>query len=350
MSCDILIYRLYDAADEINLGKAESLLAAGSLVSRLRLTRVPPKAISLKNPPVDVMLAKQNIVLADFTFAAEIRARLYDFGVISITVRISLPPDTQYAALLDLAIACDKIPEYTFQQPLRSVLTIIQSALLVPRTPTINEDLVIYYFREWQEWDAVPLLLAEKEPVSPETRQQTLAHRLSYAADFTILGWDKAIVYDPANSPDIPDLLEFANAQLLELRYYDLALDREIDKMYDNIMAAESRSSYRRLGQYRLIRKKLLETMADITSITSRVQNSLRITEDVFYARVYTTYVKLLHIEDWEESIDQKIEVIQRSYNLLTEEVVTYRAELMEIAIIVIIFLELILSLLQFHS
>ena len=57
--------------------------------------------------------------------------------------------------------------------------------------------------------------------------------------------------------------------------------------------------------------------------------------------------MKILHVDDWEESIDQKIEVIQRSYNLLTEEVVTYRAELMEIAIIVIIFMELLLSLLK---
>ncbi|XEQ93797.1 hypothetical protein SCACP_26940 [Sporomusa carbonis] len=348
MQTSILIYRLFDTANSIELAKAETLLATGSHVSRLRLTRVSPKAIVFKDPPVTVLLTPQQIPVGAKIFPAELRARIYELGVISIIIRINLPPEFAYQDLIDLASAIDHIPESIFLSTLEAVLAAIRPAVNGERAPVVEEDLVIYYFREWRQgWDAVPLLLGEKEPVSPETRRETLANRFSYASDFTILGWDKAIVYEPTGSPDIPDLLEFANSQFLILRYYDHLLNQEIDKMYDAIAEAEQRAIYRRLGEYRRIRRQLLELMADITSITSEIENSLRVTEDVFYARVYTTYLRILRIHDWTASIDQRVEVIQRSYNLLTEEVVTSRSELMELAVIILITLEIVLSLLQ---
>ncbi|HWR08806.1 hypothetical protein [Sporomusa sp.] len=350
MQASILVYRLFDTADSIDLVKAESLLATGGHVSRLRLTRVSPKAIVFKDPPVTVMLAQQQIPVGDRTFPADVRARIYDFGVISIIMQVNLPDDFVYQDLINLAPAIDQMPDIFFLRTLEAVLTGIRPALKSEHASIVEEDLVVYYFKEWhQDWDPVPVLLADKEPVSPETRQETLANRLSYANDFTLLGWNTVIVYDPSGSPDIPDLLEFANAQFLELRYYDLMLNQEIDKMYDAITEAERTVVYRRLGRYRRIRRQLLELMADITSVTSEIENSLRITEDVFYARVYTTYLRILRIHDWTASIDQRVEVIQRSYNLLTDEVVTNRAEIMEVAIILLIAFEIILSLVKFH-
>lgn len=348
MQASILVYRLFDTANMIDLTQAETLLATGGAVSRLRLTRVSPKAIAFKDPPVTVTLAPQQIPVGDSIFTAEVRARIYDLGVISIIMRLSVPEESNYQELIDLAPAIEAIPDTIFLRTLEAVLSGIRPAIKGERAPEVQEDLTVYYFREWrEEWDPVPLLLAEKEPVSPETRRETLANRLSYANDFTILGWNTVLVYDPTGSPDIPDLLEFANAQFLELRYYDLLLDRQIDKMYDAVAEAEQAAIYRRLGKYRRIRRQLLELIADITSITSEIENSLRITEDVFYARVYTTYLRILRIHDWTDSIDQRLEVIQRSYNLLTEEVVTNRSEIMEMAVILLITLEIILSLLE---
>ncbi|MDI6907994.1 MAG: hypothetical protein QMC81_10995 [Thermoanaerobacterales bacterium] len=348
MSLAIWVYRLFDVADEIDLEAAERLLAVGSHVSRLRLTRVSPKAIVFKNPPVMVEMGCREISLAGLTLGAEVRARVYDLGVVAVILRLAVPPQTSFAELTDLALAVDGLREETFKTSLDAALAALRPAMVGPHPPEFSEDLVVYYFREWEEeWDPVPLLLAEKQPVSPETRKETLAHRFSYADDFAFLTWDTAIVYDPTGSPDIPDLLELANAQLLELRYYDQILDREIERMYDAIEDADRGASYRRLGRYRHIRRQLLELVADITAITGRIQNSLRVTEDVFYARVYTGYLRLLRVRDWTESIRQKVEVIQRSYTMLSDEVVTSRAELLEILIIALIAFEIVLSLVR---
>lgn len=347
MSLSILIYRLYDTADEIELGTAQSVWSTQNQVSRLKLTRVPPKAIAFKNPPVTVELGTYELAIAGRTLNAEVRARIYDIGVISIILRIQLPANTTYDELVDLAVSIDIIPDDKFTSHVEKVLKTIRPAVKNERKPEFYEDFVVYYFKEWKDWDPVPLLLKDKLPVNEETRRSTLANKLSYADDITIMTWDSALVYDPTGSYDIPDLLEFANAQFLELRYYDHLLDLEIERMYDSIEEANVRAGYRKLDQYRRIRRQLLELMADLAAVTSRVRNSLRVTEDVFFSRVYSSYMGILRVTDWKESIDEKISIIQHSYNQLNDEVVTSRAEIMEIAVVLLITFEIVLSLLK---
>ena len=49
-----------------------------------------------------------------------------------------------------------------------------------------------------------------------------------------------------------------------------------------------------RLESYRQIRGNLMELMADVSSLTSNINNALQVTEDIFYARIYTRYLSLL--------------------------------------------------------
>ena len=84
-----------------------------------------------------------------------------------------------------------------------------------------------------------------------------------------------------------------------------------------------------RLESYRQIRGNLMELMADVSSLTSNINNALQVTEDIFYARIYTRYLSLLRASVWKDNIENKIHVIQRSYTLLNEEVSMYRFELL---------------------
>jgi hypothetical protein len=124
---------------------------------------------------------------------------------------------------------------------------------------------------------------------------------------------------------DLPDLLEFANAQFLELRYYDDALNKAIDHTYDELDAANRSNSSKRASTYRHIRNNLTEVMADMSVLTSNIDNALQVTEDIFNARVYSRYMQLLKTSVWRENIENKISVIQRCYNLLNEEVLMHR-------------------------
>lgn len=344
----VFIYRLYDVASEINLATAEKILAQSIIVSRMQLTRVSPKTIIFTDAPVAADLVPQQLTIAGHDFTAEVGAHIYALGIVSIILKIKLPDDLTNENAIKYAKEIEEIAEQPFLTALDTVLKTIQQAILGEYDISDSEDLTVFYFKSWQDgWDPVPLLLAENKPVSAETRRETLANRFSYGKDFAILTWDTAIVYEPSGSLDIPDLLEFANAQLLKLSCYDDILNREIEKLYDSIAEANKRVFFRKLGKFRNLRWKIFELMADITLITGKIRNSLLITEDVFYARVYTSYLKVLHEDDLEASISQKTEVIQNSYNMLNDEVVTHRAELMEFAIIVLIALELIVASLK---
>lgn len=349
MQAAVWIYRLYDIAQEIDLERAEAILAGAKPVSRLRLSKVGPKSISFKNPPLTVELDHRNGGPPDLDFPFTVTARIYDLGVVTVLLRVTLPEDHDYEALKLLAfrLAEPEALEKVFWNHLETVREALRPALDGESYQGFVEDFTIFYFREWDDtWDPVPLLLGEREEVSAEQRRETLKHRFSYGAeDFTILNWDTAIVYDRSGSSDIPDLLEFANAQLLELRYYDNVLDQELERMYDAFEEAEAGTGFRRLNRYRRIMKDLLQLVADITAITGRIHNALRVTEDVFYARVYTAQIKVLRIKEWTDSITQKVEVVERSYSMLSDEIITFRFTVLEAVIVVLIAVEIVIWL-----
>ena len=44
-----------------------------------------------------------------------------------------------------------------------------------------------------------------------------------------------------------------------------------------------------------------MELMADVSTLTSNINNALQVTEDIFYARIYTRYLDLLRASVWKE-------------------------------------------------
>src|SRR6202034_4857532 len=90
--------------------------------------------------------------------------------------------------------------------------------------------------------DLVPLLSGERRPLSAAARQDLLRQRFSYYTDdLVVLTWDRAFIYEPRGDSDVMDVLEVANAQLLEMRYYDELLDDERPRMYDMVAAERGR-------------------------------------------------------------------------------------------------------------
>jgi len=348
----IQVYRLFDVAEEINLEKVERILGHGRPTSRMRLARIRPKSIQLVNPPVAVELGKSTIKTGGKDLEVNFGGKIYDLGVIGIVMRVPLPPKAEYNEILDLAVELynDESIEALFLHQIDHVRSVLGEALHKEAFSGFVEDFTIYYFTQWNaDWDPVPLLLAEKEPVSEQLHREIMRNSFSYGLDdLTVITWDSALVCDPTGSNDIPDLLEFANAQLLELRYYDHLLSGELAKMYSAIEEAEMAASFRRLGHYRRIMSRLMELIADITEIVDRIENSLKVTEDIFYARLYGTALSLFRTRTWAESIDRKISIISQSYSMLSSRIINQRSELLELTIIALIFLEVVLGVLGF--
>jgi hypothetical protein len=179
-------------------------------------------------------------------------------------------------------------------------------------------------------------------------RDEIIKNSLSYTTDdLAILSWDSALLCNPENPTDLIDLIEFANVQVLELRYYDRELTREMEKMYDDIKHAESFSSFRRSRQYHAIMAKQMETYAEISEVNKKVDNLIKVTEDIYYARVYATALKVLRSNQWSESVTRKIDVIRENYSMLSDEVRIQHSNFLEWVIIILIALEFGLAIWQ---
>lgn len=351
MSNSVWLYRIFDITEEINLREVERTLSPAAPTSRLKLSRVRPKSIHIDNPPVTVELGGTELALNGANYSVTAVSRIFDLGVVSIVLRIHLPEGLSYESLRDLSVFLYNTDD--LEPVFDSYLEVIKKSLKINTLPgrqDFIEDFAVYFFRNWDpSWDPVPILLAEKEPLSEQTNRDTMKNSFSYGTgDLAVITWDSALVYDADGSTDVPDLLEFATTQLLELTYYDSLLSSELDRMHEAIEMADKQGWWTRLRQYRRLMKNLMEVVIDITEITEKIQKQLKVTEDVFYARIYGSALSIFRTREWTDSIQHKVQLIQRNYSMLNDEVVNHRALLVELAIVGLFILDVILTLVEY--
>lgn len=351
----IIIYRLYDVAHEIDLDAIEERLK--KVARRLRLSRLPyTKALEFKNPPLSVKLESIEKVIEGDKFGVNVIGKVYDFGVISIAYEIDLKKGLSTEDLERLAIILDKDPSFD-ESAVRYVERFIQNFSQAFVEPEIKKDFLkdytIFFIKRFDrpltareilaEYNPARLLLYEEREISPETREETIKTRFSYYPDdLVILHLDNAFIVEPSGSMDIPDLLEFANAQLLELYYYDTLLDTELDRIYTEM--AKRKVSIFGLREYERLARKTTETFTELTEVTEKINNALKVTEDVYYARVYHSIMRLLRSQEWENSIKEKLQILTDSYKIIYEEISTKRGQLIELGIFLLIVLEIFLA------
>ena len=348
MGNQILIYRLYDVADRIDLAAAESRLSQSRGTARVKLDKVSPKSMHFTDPPLAAEAGPAELNIGGRPVTLTLGARIYDLGVIGIVGAIEVPPEATHGDWLRLITAINpKDVNRLFRERMDSIKEALGPALKAHDLNPFVEDFTVFYFTQWnQDWDPVPLLLAETGEVSAQTRRDVLANTFSYSPDdLAIITWDSALIYQADGNTDLLDLIELANTQLLELRVYDALLSMETDKAHAEIRQAARKTSYRRLQRYRAIMKRLMELTVEVTEIVERVRNTLKVTEDVYYARVYGAATDILHTGAWMDSINRKIDLIQRSYSMLSDEVVTERSNLLEVAVVILIVLEVVVAL-----
>lgn len=348
----IRFYRMYDIGDEIDLTKIEEIEASECTPARVCFTRVNPKSIFMETPPLSFPLTPRTIDRDGRTYSFHARARVYDFGAVSICFILEAF-DAPAAALREEALrfATQKGLDPLFGQALVEIQEILRPALggLV-----VEKDLVEDYSIFIADWndpalDPVVILLGDERPVSSSVREEIMKNTLSYYTDeLVVLSWDSALLISPDSAKDIIELIEFANTQALELRYYDRALTRQMERMYDDIEAADRLSQFSRLRVYHRIMSRLMETQAEISDITEKVDNLIKVTEDVYYARVYDAALSVMRISSWRSSVNRKIEIIRQNYMMLSDEVNIQHSNFLEIVVILLIAFEIVILFLPF--
>lgn len=344
-------YRIYDIGREIDLDWLERELAQGYSTARTSLLRVKQKSIMIEDPPLTIRLPPVRVERNGRPFEFTVVARVYDVGAISLCLAYETP-EGDFPALEEIAFlfpSQEGLSE-SFAQYLATLGEILRPHLPSYATdPEFFEDYTIYVTDHRHDTiDPIPLLTGERAPISPQIRDEILKNSLSYTTrDLAVLAWDSALLCDPETSTDLIDLIEFANVQVLELRYYDRELTRQMEKMYDDIEHAERLWRFLRIREYHAIMARQMEISAEISEIIEKVDNLIKVTEDVYYARVYATALKVLRSGQWSESVSRKINVIRENYSMLSDEVRIQHSHFLEWVIIILIALEFGLAIWQ---
>jgi hypothetical protein len=355
--------RLYDVAYAIDLARVEQLWSHAGRAgpSRGRLSYTPSKALAFDVPPVELELGTLDIVVGGDRSTAKATARVYDFGAVVLALRIVVV-DRSYADFKQQVTKVNQSIGPEGSSPpwpglLANLKAIIGAALLRPSDSTLQEDYLFAIVRQWDRpldaeevlarVDLAPLLTDEERPLSEGARRDLLRHRFSYYADdLVVMTWDRAFVYEPRGDSDVLDVLEVANAQLLEMRYYDELLDDELPKMYGWVKDARQMTYLLAARRFAGLARQLHALVAEVTELTERVDNALQVTEDVYLARVYSAALESMRVNKLSAAVDRKLSIIRDTYATLYNEASAIRSELLEVTIVLLIVFEIVLAFL----
>jgi hypothetical protein len=309
---------VYDVADTIDLGLLQTVRGEGVTRAPLQLRREASSEF------IQYPVAPLIVRLPDLEeYSASVRAKIFDFGVVSI--RISVRYEGEWSGFADLGrqLRGDKRFETLARAILEDVLTEIRAALVEPHKVLVED-----YFQQ----------------------DEALRVALSYFSDdLVVVQWDAAFVYDrPDGAEAIIDILEYANAQLVEFRTYDARLDDELDAIYALQPGRRERRHLRgREPAERADRVRFL--LVDILELTDRTANALKVIGDAYYARLYRAAAGRLGLADWQGQIDAKLRSVSEIYRVFQDQAQYARSEFLEIVIIVLIAIEAVIGILALH-
>lgn len=364
VSGELVALRLFDIAWAIDLQHAQHLWSehVGEAGSRSRLRAAPDKAVAFDVPPLLLNLRTVEIELDGRRVEGTVSVRLYDFGVAALALRIAVA-DVSWSQFserfnaLDRVVGVDAI-DAPWSTWLAEVRKIVAQALQRQSTASLQEDYLFGVVHALDrprtaaqlrdEIDLVALLGGETRPLSEAAARDLTQRSFSYFADdLVVLTWDRAFIYEPRSDSDVMDVIEVANAQLLELRYYDELLDDELPMMYDRVEDARRAASLFASRRFADLARGLYTLVAEVTELTEKVDNALQVTEDVYLARVYSAALEQFRVPNVSAAVDRKLAIIRDTYTALYDEASSRRAEILEIAIVLLIVMEIVLALVR---
>ncbi|HOT02869.1 MAG TPA: hypothetical protein PK069_01660 [Methanolinea sp.] len=346
----IRFFRIYDIGDEVDLRCLERELAASTPTSRSRFNRVRPASITIAEPPLLVRLQGSTISTPRGTRTLSAMAKVFDFGAISICLCLvdqEAPSTALEEAALHFAAHEGLSPH--FERALSELREVLRPVLGErPIDAEFYEEYTIYQAdREDPGIDQVAILLGEKGGFSQGVREDTLRHTFSYYPDEkAVLSWNGTILFSPDPLLDLIELIEYAAVQVLELRFYERELSRQMERMYDDIENADRQWWISRSFKYRALMKALMSEQAEVSEVIEDVNNLIKVTEDVYYARVYAAALQVLRSGQWTDSVNRKLATIRETYRMLSDEVNIQHAHFLEWIIILLIAFEIVIFLL----
>lgn len=344
-------FYLFDVAQEIDLRALGQRLGAEARHARLDDKAAGPAPVRYLTPPV---LCGGDVLSLGEIDGFRVRVKFYDYGVISLL--LSQPFRGSWASLVALGqalVESEPLEQHAAEACAR-IVDRVRSTLTGVRPAFLSEDYLVFALTRGevpQTGDAIlaahgadiaQLLRGERQPLSTQERDEVLSHRMSYLADDLLVpSWNAAFVYDTeAGLQSTMEILEFANSQLLEFRYYDELLDTELGRLYGELQRPHWSDRLLGRGPARAARH-VQSLLIDVNDLTDRIQNAVKFVGDVFSARMFTNVAARLGVDRWTRNVDDKLKTLDDIRRFAVEQAGIGQANTLELAIALICAIEL---------
>jgi hypothetical protein len=349
----LVAFYLFDVCESADLPAAGLLMGGEAVRAPLAPKPTTPAYVQYEKPP----LSFDGDAIGEREVSGfRTRVRLYDYGVVSIALSRSFQGSWTELTTLGASLIESPELETRAEQLCRKVAARLQPALKGLRDEFLSEDYLVVAIHQLERpmtadelieergGDIAAMLRGEAGALSAQERTSILSHRLSYlTTDLVVPTWNAAFVYDtPAGTQAALDILEFANTQLLEFRYYDQLLDRELAAIYARLQRPRWHEQW--LGsRYTRAARQVHSLFIDVNELTDRTENAVKFIGDIYAVRLFRLAADRLGLVTWKADVEQKLETLDDIYRFAVEQSGMSRGTFLEATIVLILVLELVL-------
>jgi hypothetical protein len=358
MKGEVVWFYAFDVANEIHRERVEEVLAEKPTPFVIRRDHTTPRDVPFHQPLSVEPDLKLNVCGA----SARVQVRIYEVGVVSIAVRIAVERQSlaELAALHHPTLEGGQTLDQFAIELCTRVADGIAGAMKNRASPKEPEAYTVFCITDLgpeqgtESWlDAnrrgVAGLLSDLPPENLSESQiaEVMRHqRTCEMTDLVVIDWDAALLIDLKEYiDDTLFVLELANIQLEEFRALDRMLDHYLDTAYEHL---EKRERWK-LGRSTAILRKLRWFRVDLTRLADEVTNITKFIGDWHLARVYESAKDRFHIDEWKQSVEQRLKQLDEQFTVVHSEITERRMMVLEIVVIVLILIEVLNTIFGKH-
>lgn len=332
---------VYDIAFSIDLNETERRITSFKQRETIKHKRRAPRYFEYHPAPLRI------------SQDAGVELVVYDFGAVSVVYR--MPLTGGFSDLLSLSEDMYENERLLSDSRRRveELLKVIQPAVSKANISTFVEDYLIFQIEAFAEPISIQelttrhapqiaqILRAESSELSGDEVTDALSHRISFGKDdVAIIDWNAALLVDK-EAEDVLTVLEYANVELLEMRFLDRRLDDALGLAYERLSKRSQKWSLFRSDPSDL--RDISQWQMDSAILFEGVNNVLKLLGDQYLARLYRLVGQRFHLTDWDASILRKLETLESIYQKISDQLVSRRMEVLEWIIILLIAISIVL-------
>ena len=345
----IYIFHSFDVGDDIDFE---------TIKQKQLLTRVPrsePRYFKEYHTPLEVELPHPHATSHIDS------AKLHNFG--AITIRYKIP---FHSSLQKLREDFPEITNDYKEQSIEDGISMFKAIKKAVRQPHFyhmsksyvliqidpQEDTTVLNVKEQYDNVIASMLRFETENLSEYKKDEIFSSAFGYyRGDLFVIDTEAACVYDDEYT-EILDLFEFVNMQHLELQYFDRVLNKQLNRVYEDEVQRLSFKSY--VPMWGTLSTDpigdLSKLKVDISVITERLENSIKLAGEPYYTELYDALITKLDVENWKDSIQKKLQIIQDISSVYQNRISRVREDLFNLLIVILIFFEFIVAILHYYK